>query len=105
MHIAGISAHVPFSFLFRDFSLPQMSRIIDTITWSDVEAARDAIVAMSGNGTTSNDISCIDWSTDGNWVVFGNRAGRLNVLDTGKWTLLAPAALENRVGSLAGRHI
>jgi hypothetical protein len=79
--------------------MTQMSRIIDTITWSDVEAARDAIIAMSGNGTTS----CIDWSMDGNWIVFGSRTGRLNVLDTGNWKLLAPAALENRVGSLAGR--
>jgi hypothetical protein len=83
--------------------MTKMSRILDTITWSDVEAARDAIIAMSGNGTTSNDICCIDWSMDGNWIVFGSRTGRLNVLDTGNWKLLAPAALENRIGSLAGR--
>lgn len=55
---------------------------------TDVQKATTRIFQ---EGSTTNAISSIDWSVDGNWAALGTVGGGIYVIGTNGWHLLVPS--------------
>ena len=65
-------------------------RVIDTITWTEVTDAQTATARIFQDDST-NAVSSIDWSVDGNWAALGSTGGGIYVFATSDWRLLVPS--------------
>lgn len=68
----------------------ELCRVIDTITWTEVTDAQKATARIFQDDST-NAVSSIDWSVDGNWAALGSTGGGIYVIATSDWKLLVPA--------------
>lgn len=65
-------------------------RVIDTITWTEVTDAQKSTARIFQDVST-NAVSSIDWSVDGNWVALGSSGGGIYVMATSDWRLVVPS--------------
>lgn len=65
-------------------------RVIDTITWTEVADAHKATSRIFHDDST-NSVSSIDWSVDGNWAALGSTGGGIYVIAVSDWRLLVPS--------------
>lgn len=92
---------------FRRFDSGQLCRIIDTVSWADVDEVSESLADIFSCDTGSGAITSLSWSVDGKWIALGNSQGGIHVLKSGDWDLISdPAETKGRYnlasGSFAG---